>query len=130
MYSYVLLNPYLCIISFLYLDLYGLGDDPCIFWGSFMQITHLFVLIHIRIRVRLDPQTCLSPPVIFLLTVPRRCFYCGSFFIFIYLCFFFVCHTVLPVLSSIVVTCCCFCCICHFPLWYPRLGVVLNCIES
>ena len=27
---YLLLNPYLCLISFLYLDLYVLGDDALI----------------------------------------------------------------------------------------------------
>ena len=42
--SMYLLSPYLCFISFLYLDLYVLEDDS---WIS------------------------LSPPVIFLLTVPR-----------------------------------------------------------
>ena len=28
--SYLLLSPYLCFISFLYLDLYALGDDALI----------------------------------------------------------------------------------------------------
>ena len=44
---YLLLSPYLCFISFLYLDLYVLGDDALISWGSFMQTKHLCVLIHI-----------------------------------------------------------------------------------
>ena len=44
---YVLLSPYLCFISFLYLDLYVLGDDALIIYGSFMQTKHLCVLIHI-----------------------------------------------------------------------------------
>ena len=26
----LLLGPYLCFISFLYLDIYGLGDDACL----------------------------------------------------------------------------------------------------
>ena len=38
---YVLLSPYLCFISFLYLDLYALGDDSSISEGSFMQTKHL-----------------------------------------------------------------------------------------
>ena len=42
-----LLSPYLCFISFLYLDLYFLGDDALINKGSFMQTKHLCVLIHI-----------------------------------------------------------------------------------
>ena len=31
---------------------------------------------------RLVTSTSLSPPVNFLLTVPRRCFFCGSFLLF------------------------------------------------
>ena len=44
---YLLLSPYLYFISFLYLDLYVLGDDALISKGSFVQIKHLCVLIHI-----------------------------------------------------------------------------------
>ena len=33
---YVLLSPYLCFISFSYLDLYVLGDNAWISYGSFM----------------------------------------------------------------------------------------------
>ena len=44
---YLLLSPYLCFISFLYLELYVLGDDALISYGSFMQTTHLCVLINI-----------------------------------------------------------------------------------
>ena len=33
---YVLLSPYLCFISFLNLDLYVLGDDALISYGSFI----------------------------------------------------------------------------------------------
>ena len=44
---YVLLSPYLCFISFLYLDLYVLGDDSLISYGSFMQTKYLCVLIYI-----------------------------------------------------------------------------------
>ena len=44
---YLLLCPYLCFISFLYLDLYVLGDDALISKGCFMQTKHLRVLIHI-----------------------------------------------------------------------------------
>ena len=46
--------------------------------------------------------TTLSPPVkIFLLTVPRRCFLCGSFLFFM----FCVCHAFLSVHCSLVVIC-------------------------
>ena len=41
----VLMSPYFCFISFLYLDLYDLGDDIWIIYGSFMQTKHLYVLI-------------------------------------------------------------------------------------
>ena len=34
---YILLNPYLCFISFLYLDLYVLGDNALIILGPFTQ---------------------------------------------------------------------------------------------
>ena len=44
---YLLLSPYLCFISFLYLDLYVLGDYALISYGSFMQTKHQCVLIHI-----------------------------------------------------------------------------------
>ena len=46
---YLLLSPYLCSISYLYLALYMyvLGDDALLSKGSFMQTKHLCVLIHI-----------------------------------------------------------------------------------
>ena len=34
---YLLLSPYLCLISLFYLDLYFLGDYALISWGSFMR---------------------------------------------------------------------------------------------
>ena len=43
---YLLLSPYICFISFIYLELYVLGDDA---WKSqeyFMQTKHSCVLIH------------------------------------------------------------------------------------
>ena len=67
--------------------------------GSSMQIKHLCVLIHISTK-GWRHETCLSPPVkIFLLTVPRRCFLCGSFLLFM----FRVCHAFLSVHCSLVV---------------------------
>ena len=44
---YLMLSPYLCFISFLYLVLYVLGDDALINKGSFMQTKYLCVVIHI-----------------------------------------------------------------------------------
>ena len=43
----LLLCPYPCFISLLYLDLYVLGDDALKSKGSFMQTKYLCVLIHI-----------------------------------------------------------------------------------
>ena len=40
---HVLLSPYFCFISFLYIDLYVFGDDASICLGSFMQTKHLCV---------------------------------------------------------------------------------------
>ena len=39
---YLLLSPYLCFTSMLYLDLYVLGDDALIKHGSFMQTKYLY----------------------------------------------------------------------------------------
>ena len=44
---YLLLSPYICFIALLYLDLYVLGDDALISYGSVMQTKYLYVLIHI-----------------------------------------------------------------------------------
>ena len=44
---YLLLSPYFCFISVLYLDLYVLDDDALMSWGSFMQTKYLCVFIHI-----------------------------------------------------------------------------------
>ena len=44
---YLLLSPYICFISLLYLDLYVLGVDTLISQGSFMQNIYTCVLIHI-----------------------------------------------------------------------------------
>ena len=43
----IILANWVCFISFLYLDLYVLGDDVLISQGSFMQTKHLYVLINI-----------------------------------------------------------------------------------
>ena len=43
----LLLSPYLMLYLFLYLDLYVLGDDALISYGSFMQTKYKCVLVHI-----------------------------------------------------------------------------------
>ena len=45
-----------------------------------MRTKHLCVLIHIRI----NGDHGLSPPVNYLLTIPRRCGFCGSFLLFMF----------------------------------------------
>ena len=57
--------------------------------------------------------------------------------LFCYLCFVFVCHTVLSVPCSLVVTCFfdflvnyVFLCFCHFPIWCSGSCVVFDCIGS
>ena len=44
---YLLLSPYLCFISLIYLNLYVLGDAALIRLEFFVQTKYLCVLIHI-----------------------------------------------------------------------------------
>ena len=71
------------------------------------------------------------------LTLSTWCFFCGSFLLFM----FRVCHAVFSVHCSLVVTCwerasllallyVMFLMFCHFPVWFPGSGVVLDCIYS
>ena len=45
---YLLLSPYLCFISFLYLDLYVLGADALINWGSHANQTTMCLDPHLN----------------------------------------------------------------------------------
>ena len=57
-------------------------------------------MIHIQTKGEVGTcETSLSPPVILLLSVPRRCFFCGSFVFVLSL------PSVMCVYSSLVVTC-------------------------
>ena len=100
---------------------------------------HLCVLIHIRIKLKLVLKHYFGPPV-FLPTVPRRCFFCGSFLLFLFhVC---LCNTVVSVFCSLVITCwgkywplgsrvsCVFLWCGHFPKWWIEPCVVLDCIDS
>ena len=71
------------------------------------------------------------------LTVPKRYFFCGSFVLFMSC----VCHAFVSVHCCLVITCwesvdllALVCevklCFCHFPMWYPWSGVVLDCVDS
>ena len=83
-------------------------------------------------------MNCFKPSSkIFSVTVPRWCFFCGSFLLFM----FCVCHVVLSVYCCLVANCwegddplALVCDVllwfCHFPMWYPGSGVVLDCIDS
>ena len=55
---FLLLSPYLCFISLLYLDLYVLGDDALISLGSFMQTKYLSTS---ELRERLAPLNRFKP---------------------------------------------------------------------
>ena len=77
-----------------------------------------------------------EPLVIVLLSVPRQCFFCGSFLLFmLHVC---LCYAVLSVACSLMITClervdlsALLCVVfCHFPIWCPGSGVVLDCIDS
>ena len=45
---YVLLSPYLCLISFLYPGLYFLGDDAWISWGLPCKLTSMCLDPHLN----------------------------------------------------------------------------------
>ena len=105
-----------------------------------MQTKHLCVLIHIWTKGEVGaPWNRFKPSNnIFLLTDPRRCFFCGSFMLFLS-CFWYVFERVcllMPCghllgkgwpLSSLL-----WCLIVKLPLshWYPGSGAVLDCIDS
>ena len=132
---YLLLSPYL---SILYLGLYVLGDDALISKKSFMQPKHLCVLIHIWTKCEVGaPWNWFQPSSkIFLLTVLRRCFFCGSFvlflscvcYTFVHICLLMPCGHLLgkgwPLGSRL------WCLIVKVSLshWYPGSGVVLDCV--
>ena len=91
-----------------------------------------------ELRMRLATWNWLKPSSkIFLMTVSRRYFFSGSFMLFLSC----VCHAFASVHCCLVVTCweradllalVCdvYLWFCHFPMWYPWSGVVLDCIDS
>ena len=135
----LLLSPYPCFISLLYLDLYVLGDDALMGWGSFVRAKYLCVLIRVWVGGgvgAVGPVWALQWGV--LLTVPGRYFFCGSFMflfclVFVMFCArLFICASWSPagkgltswlsfVVSSVSLS------LSH---WYPWSGVVLDCIDS
>ena len=126
-------------IDLLCLDLYVLGDGALMGWGSFVRARCLCVLVRVWVGDgvgAVGPVWALQWGV--LLTVPRRCFFCGSFMFLFCLVFavfcarLFVCASWSPagkgltswlsfVVSSVSLS------LSH---WYPGSGVVLDCIDS
>ena len=72
---------YMLYILF-YFEFYVLGDDASLSLGSFLRAKHLCGLVHIRIRGEISKIFSI------LLTVPRLCFFCGSFLLFMLSCLF------------------------------------------
>ena len=103
-----------------------------------MQNKHLCVLIYIWTKGEVGLSQFKPSSKIFLLTVPRRCFFCGPFMLFLScFCYAFVrvwllmnCGHLLgkgwPLGSRL------WCLIVKLSLshWYPGSGVVLECIDS
>ena len=58
MHLYILLSPYLCFISFLYLVLYVLGDGSWISKGSFMQAMLLLRIFFCYLCLSLPSVSC------------------------------------------------------------------------
>ena len=137
---YVLLSPCLCFISFLYLDLYVLGNGAWISYGSFMQTKYLCVLIHIWTKGEVGaPSNRFKPSsksiftdhskavlllwIIYVISV----LFCH---IFMQVCLLMPCGHLLgkglPVGSRL------WCLIMTLSLyhWYPGSGVVLYCSDS
>ena len=107
------MSPYLCFITFLYLDLYVLGEDALISWGSFMQTKHIFVFIHIWTKGEVGaPLNRFKPSSkIFLLTIPRQCFFCEYFML---------------ILSCFVILSCTSVCLCLVVCLYVLCGHLLG----
>ena len=101
----LLLSPYLCFISFLYLHLYVLGDDAMISLGSFMQTKHVYVSWSTsELRVRLvHRKTGLSPPVKYFTDRSKAVPLLWTFYVFF--CLVFDMHLSASVYMCIVVTC-------------------------
>ena len=103
-----------------------------------MQTKHLCVLIYIWIKGEVGAPWNRFKPSSKILTVPRRCFFCGSFMLFLScFCYAFVrgfllmpCHHLLgkdwPLGSRLW----CLFVKLSFSHWYPGSGVVLDCIDS
>ena len=109
------------------------------YWRFSFKPTHTDRL-HLEkiIRARFAPWNWFKPSSkIFLLTVPRRYFFCGSFVFFVCPVFLMLWRLFIAALWSparkrltswlfLVM----FILFCYFPMWYPGSDVVLDCIVS
>ena len=69
----------ICVISFLYLDMFVLGYNASISLGSFMRTKHVCVLINIEITDEVGTINTFKPSCESLLTIPRWWFFYGIF---------------------------------------------------
>ena len=68
-----------------------------------MRTKHLCVLIHINIKDEVGAINMFKPSSYFLLTVSGRCFFCGSFLLYMFdVCLYF---NVMSVPCELVITC-------------------------
>ena len=136
---YLLLSPYLCFISLLYLDLYVLGDDAFISWGLSCKSNTYESWSTSELRLRLAPLNWLKPSRKYFTDRSKAVLLMWIFYIFFsVLCLLCLCARLF------------ICALCHllgkgWPLgsclwcltvslslshWYPGSGVVLDCIDS
>ena len=133
---YLLLSPYLCFISFLYLDLYVLGDDALIIQGSSCKPNIYVLWSTSELRVGMAPWNQFKPSSE-IFYWPFRYIFSGS------LCFF--CRVFVMPLSASVYLCLVVTCweradllalicgvklwVCHFPfgilgqVWYLIVSI-------
>ena len=127
-------------ISFLYLDIYVLGDDAWISEGSSMQTKHLCVLIFIWTKGEFCAVKLVKhSDKLFLLTFPRQYFFCVNYFLCLS-CFRFcsllpsghlhMLGKAWPFGSSLWCLIVFFNCVFSLPMCYPGSGVALDCIDS
>ena len=80
-------------------------------------------------------KTGLSPPVKIIFTgrskvVLLLCYSCLVFVMLLRVCFWCLVVTCWERADLLALVCDVLLCVCHFPMWYPGSGVVLDCIDS
>ena len=133
MYSKMPTKPKICIFI-------RFGLPTIVKLGFFMQTKHLCILIHIWTKVWVvEPWNGFKPSSkIFLLTVPRRRFYCGSFMLFsscfcyayVHVCLLMPWGRLLGKGWPLGFPLWCLIVKLSLSCWYPVSGLVLDCIDS